>query len=830
MYPISALYDEYLQRRSREWLIKVDIAGTEYGSNVIVDLVVDNSLSGGQEFELGTAILSKLTLRLKTNDVIPTNARVVPYVALQLPPDMDGANIAWQDADIAWEDADFPWQGAVTEWLPLGEFFVDKREQVKDIWTFTCYDGLYLADVPYVSQLSYPTTMQAVWDEICDSLDYEYDGSVLIDPSYQIQAGPAGYSKRQVLGYIASANAACVYVAKDGTLRFRRFSASDQPVAELTTADYMRVKQTNPTKTYTKVVVVYNTEDQLAYEAGSGDDNATLYIENPFVTPAITNALLTRLNGFTYTPVEMDARGYPQIEVGDRIRYGVRAAEYDLSWQDADVAWQDADWTWDGFESGGGITIALKQTYTFKGGLRLGLAAPSKSVQESEFPVEGSLSGQINRLNKTSVREGRSYFGLTITRTDGLIVEREDHASRVIFNSDTMQWEVGGIPALRYDALSDRLKLTGDIEMLGGSITWTSVNAPSPEDVGALPDDTTAVDIGGVADDDGRLSQLSSIGDYLGSLAQGQVTGLSGKLTNLTDIGEYIGALSQGQVTGLSTRLTNITSTGVYTGTVGTDQLIAGSALIGSALIDSIAANQIDVSGGKIVAAQIDGTNLSVVNGSFSGSIAIGSGNNVFKADSNGIYLGNATFGSAPFRVNMSGTLTATNANITGTINATGGTFSGDIDVEGTLTGGTIDGAFIEGGFVVGAYITTALGTYPRIDFTAGGNLLTAYKNANDYILIDPNVGEGPSQYFYQGGAPRMLFTATSGDFSMLGLTGVLISANDDIELRADDNITIGAGGFVFFDSWSNIYSVGNGQTLQAALTSLSNRISALGG
>ena len=53
-------------------------------------------------------------------------------------------------------------------------------------------------------------------------------------------------------------------------------------------------------------------------------------------------------------------------------------------------------------------------------------------------------------------------------------------------------------------------------------------------------------------------------------------------------------------------------------------------------------------------------------NGTFSGSIAIGSGNNIFKADSNGIYLGNATFASAPFRVTMAGAVTASNITITG--------------------------------------------------------------------------------------------------------------------------------------------------------------------
>ena len=55
------------------------------------------------------------------------------------------------------------------------------------------------------------------------------------------------------------------------------------------------------------------------------------------------------------------------------------------------------------------------------------------------------------------------------------------------------------------------------------------------------------------------------------------------------------------------------------------------------------------------------------------GSISIGSGNTIFKADSNGIYLGNATFASAPFRVTQDGALTATSATITGTITVTGG-------------------------------------------------------------------------------------------------------------------------------------------------------------
>ena len=61
------------------------------------------------------------------------------------------------------------------------------------------------------------------------------------------------------------------------------------------------------------------------------------------------------------------------------------------------------------------------------------------------------------------------------------------------------------------------------------------------------------------------------------------------------------------------------------------------------------------------------------------GTIQIGSGESVFKADTNGIYLGNETFANAEFRVTPAGGLTATSAAITGTVSGstiTGSTFA----------------------------------------------------------------------------------------------------------------------------------------------------------
>jgi|GEM_PF-7114797 len=63
------------------------------------------------------------------------------------------------------------------------------------------------------------------------------------------------------------------------------------------------------------------------------------------------------------------------------------------------------------------------------------------------------------------------------------------------------------------------------------------------------------------------------------------------------------------------------------------------------------------------------------------GTITLGEDNNVFRADSEGIWLGHAEFGQAPFSVDMQGRLYATNAYIEGMIassNIIGGRFYGN--------------------------------------------------------------------------------------------------------------------------------------------------------
>ena len=79
--------------------------------------------------------------------------------------------------------------------------------------------------------------------------------------------------------------------------------------------------------------------------------------------------------------------------------------------------------------------------------------------------------------------------------------------------------------------------------------------------------------------------------------------------------------------------------------------------------------------------------------------LSIGSGNAIFIADADeGIYLGHANSGSAPFRVNREGDLVASSVTVTGEINANTGTTATSLTAIGVATGSlnTTTGSLLE--------------------------------------------------------------------------------------------------------------------------------------
>ena len=190
---------------------------------------------------------------------------------------------------------------------------------------------------------------------------------------------------------------------------------------------------------------------------------------------------------------------------------------------------------------------------------------------------------------------------------------------------------------------------------------------------------------------------------------------------------------------------------GTYVNGVSGDLRISPSGIVGR---NSAGANTFTIDGttgtatfaGTLSAAA--GTLGSVTAGTFTGvTIAIGSSNSIFKADTNGIYLGNATFASAPFRVTMAGALTATSVTVSGALT--------------TAAGSSINGTYIDSlnvnqlvtGTISSKQITLAVATGDT--YIASGK--TDFTNTQNGFILGMDDSDSDLAKFYIGDATNYL-------------------------------------------------------------------------
>jgi hypothetical protein len=423
----------------------------------------------------------------------------------------------------------------------------------------------------------------------------------------------------------------------------------------------------------------------------------------------------------------------------------------------------------------------------------------------------GSYSGFIRSANATSLIAGKGFY----LDVDGKVRFGDPSAGYIYFDGTDVN--IAGAVKIGSSALIDGVaSSTVKTGAASGATAQQNNSAKTAGSVGGWTitsaaiykgtlgaDDTFTTNAGDITIGAGWISakefKISSTG---AASFKGNITGASGTFSGTVQVGGT--NLTAADLLRSSTNVTDalgytpptttqvndasktsgyvggwtINSTSIYTGTEDhSGYTTDGITLYGGG---SIHAKQfyIDTSGNAFFKGDVTGAS-----GTFGGSVSIGTAPNIFKADSNGIYLGNATFAAAPFRVSMAGALTASSANITGGSITIGSNFSVDssgnvnatnANLTGTITAtaGTIGGWQITGtGYLINSTgklkinpATPAIEIYDndnakRLDIHYGS--LTYLGASNVYIdppaislpNIDNMVGNFDSGYVYSAGS-----------------------------------------------------------------------------
>lgn len=217
--------------------------------------------------------------------------------------------------------------GTEIKYIQLGIFTVTKQTSDGEYTSYEAYDRMYKADMPYFSDMTFPSTDKAVLNEICGKLGISLATNIVT--THTISDKPQGYTYREIIGYMAMLQGCNAVINSDGNLELRWYKDSgyvldghkyyQQGVTFTTSKDFIIQKLTcNNTKSG-------STEQS---EITSGDGATGLSFANPFMTQEILNEVYKKIGGFQFRPLTVKFVGDYRLEVGDIITVSKGGVDY----------------------------------------------------------------------------------------------------------------------------------------------------------------------------------------------------------------------------------------------------------------------------------------------------------------------------------------------------------------------------------------------------------------------------------------------------------------------------------------------------------------------
>lgn len=161
------------------------------------------SESGGDGFPLGVALSKQITINLENTD-----GRFSEY-------DFYGAIFT------AYTEADLP--DVTTERIPEGIFTVIDSVAPGDVLEITAYDNMYKLDSGFTSSLTYPATLQQMWNELCSYYDLANGSPSFANNDFTVTSAPTDITGRELAGYIAQMAIGNAIVDKNGRLCIKSY-------------------------------------------------------------------------------------------------------------------------------------------------------------------------------------------------------------------------------------------------------------------------------------------------------------------------------------------------------------------------------------------------------------------------------------------------------------------------------------------------------------------------------------------------------------------------------------------------------------------------------
>lgn len=302
-------------------------------------LSYETSSSSEEYLQLGSAVSAKIELSIKRIDELFENTEIPIEIGLKLP-------------------------SGKYEYIPVGFFTAEHPTNDQATTTFTAYDRMMKTTGLYVSDLTYPASAVSVLDEISAGCGVPVDVSN-INSSIMISTKPAGYTYREMIGYIASMAGGFACVDRTGTIVIKWYSDVDYKL-DVTRIMSFEKDESN----YNLEKLSCNVDNSTTLTSGGGILGVTF--DNPFMTQDRLDNIFKKLSGFSYRGASVKTLGDVRLDPWDMITV-----------EDGEDAYKVP-------------VMNIQQEYD--GGLAMTITSYGKTQTEQEVDFKGPTTQQNKRI------------------------------------------------------------------------------------------------------------------------------------------------------------------------------------------------------------------------------------------------------------------------------------------------------------------------------------------------------------------------------------------------------------------------------------------------
>jgi hypothetical protein len=338
--------------------------------------------------------------------------------------------------------------GTEIKYIKLGIFTVTRQTSDGEYTNYEAYDRMYKADMPYFSDMAFPSTDKAILNEICGKLGISLATNIVT--AHTISDKPQGYTYREIIGYMAMLQGCNAVINSDGNLELRWYKDSgyvldghkyyQQGVTFTTSKDFILQKLTcNNTKSG-------STEQS---EITVGDGATGLTFTNPFMTQAILDEVYKKIGGFTFRPLTVKFVGDYRLEVGDIITVSKGDVDYKVP--------------------------IMQITHECDGGLMDTVTSIGQSDTENTSAASGPITKQMERYYADLITVNKALINKLDVGTAKITYATIDFANVKKQVVDTSLIRDGAVTNEKVQSLSANKLTAGTID--ASKITVTNLNA-----------------------------------------------------------------------------------------------------------------------------------------------------------------------------------------------------------------------------------------------------------------------------------------------------------------------------------------------------------------